>query len=313
MSTMAKRVVLMSVVFVLLAACSSIPDKSVFTPLDSKELAKAMKSDSLFERFYADLREDVEDFNEIEKAKFSDITYRKLFKDYSFLEDTAIANPLYRQWRLEWDTKYGSFESKVDSVIEYWQDYKRTNGLDRFASVEFAVLDKDYYSYSYDVKDVNLGFRLTPFGGTIEQVKFTYRYSAKINKYYGEKHNCISTTPFSFPVIRYWEVDYSDEKTLKNLTTESFIRDYDIDIEITDVRKDGVNYRLSDLYIPSSVESYLDNKLEVMESYYREKIIEELICKDYVRLYEYLGNQKKDLLRSKFPRESVFMEYVEDR
>lgn len=297
----------------ILASCSTIPDKSVFVPLDSKELAKAMKSDSLFESFYTELREDVKDFNEIEKAKFSDITYRKLFKAESYFEDTAISGPIYRKWVTEWNEKFGMLEKNVDSVIAYWQDYKRTNGLDRFVSIEFAVLDKDYYSYSYDVKDVNMGFRLTPIEGTIEQVKFTYRYSAKINRFYGEKHSCISTTPFSSSVVRYWEVSYSDEKTLKNLTTDSFMRDYDIEIEITDVRKDGINYRLSDLRIPESVEKYLDNDLDIMESYYREKIIKELICKDYVRMYEYIMDQEKALLRSKFPRESVFIEYVEDR
>lgn len=298
---------------VFLVACSSIPDKSVFVPLESPELAKAMKSDSLFESFYTDLRVEVDDFNEIEKAKFSDITYRKLFRAEVYLKDTTISGPLYRKWVSEWNEKYGSFDSKVDSVITYWQNYKRTNGLDRFLSVEFAVLDKDYYSYSYDVKNVNLGFRLTPIEGTIEQVKFTYRYSAKINRFYGENHSCISTTPFSSSVVRYWEVSYSDEKTLKNLSTDSFMRDYDIEIEITDVRKDGVNYRLSDLRIPESVEKYLDNDLDYMESYYREKIISELICKDYVGLYEYIVNQENDLLKSKFPREFVFIDYVAER
>ena len=203
---MIRKLSFFMVMIAFLASCSSIPDKSVFLPLESPELAKAMKSDSLFERFYKDLRLEVDDFNEIEKAKFNDITYRKLFRAESYLEDTAISGPLYRKWTLEWNEKYGSLDSKVDSVIAYWQDYKRTNGLDRFVSIDFAVLDKDYYSYSYDVKNVNMGFRLTPVEGTIEQVKFTYRYSAKINRFYGEKHSCISTTPFSSSVVRYWEV-----------------------------------------------------------------------------------------------------------
>ena len=293
---MVRRIAPLVVTVAFLASCSSIRDKNIFVPLDSKELAKAMKSDSLFESFYTELREDVDGFNEIEKAKFSDITYRKLFRAESYLDDTAVSGPLYRKWSTEWNEKYGLFDSKVDSVIAYWENYKRTNGLDRYVSVEFAVLDKDYYSYSYDVKDVNMGFRLTPIEGTIEQVKFTYRYSAKINSFYGEKHSCISTTPFSSSVVRYWEVSYSDEKTLKNLSTDSFLRDYDIEIEITDVRKDGINYRLSDLRIPESVEDYLDNNMDFMESYYREKIISELICKDYVRMYKYIIGQEKSLL-----------------
>ena len=163
------------------------------------------------------------------------------------------------------------------------------------------------------MKEVNLGFRLIPVNGRIEQVKFNYRFSAKINSYYGERRNCISTTPFSSPVVRYWEVNYSDEQTLKNLNTESFKRDYDIKVEVTDVRKDGINYSINDLNIPSSVSSYLDDETGILADYYRNEIIEDLLCPEYKRSYEYTLDKWDELMAEKFPRQQAFMKLIEDK
>ena len=304
------HIIILFCVATIIIACSDIPNKSVFIPLDSEELASAMKQDSLFEDFYKDLLKDIKDFNEIDKAKYNDITYRHLFKAQTYFADTTIGLPIVRQCMSEWVSTYGIYDSKVDSVIDYWEQYITDHSLNRFVKIEFEKLDKEYYSYGNDVKEVDLGFRITPTSA-IEQVKFNYSYSAKINKYKGDKHNCILTSPVYSSVVRYWKADYSDEKVLKNLTTASFKRDYDIDIEITDVRINGINYRLSDIYLPTSIKDYNNNTYDFMESYYRKHIIKDLLCKDYVELYEYILNREREILKTKYPREVEFMEYVE--
>ena len=281
--------------------------------MPTKNLAKVLEKEPDFETTRYLRVEGVKSFNEIEKAKFNDITWSKIYTMYKFSSDTLKTNPLFEQWRQEWDDKFGKYNEQVDSVITYWKDYKEKNSLDRFVRVEFAEIDKDYYSYSYDVKEVNLGFRLIPVNGRIEQVKFNYRFSAKINSYYGERRNCISTTPFSSPVVRYWEVNYSDEQTLKNLNTESFKRDYDIKVEVTDVRKDGINYSINDLDIPSSVSSYLDDETGILADYYRNEIIEDLLCPEYKRSYEYTLDKWDELMAEKFPRQQAFMKLIEDK
>lgn len=296
-----------------IVACSPVPNTSVFETLPTKNLAKVLEKEPDFETIYTQITEGVKSFNEIEKAKFNDITWSKIYTMYKFSSDTLKTNPLFEQWRQEWDDKFGKYNEQVDSVITYWKDYKEKNSLDRFVRVEFAEIDKDYYSYSYDVKEVNLGFRLIPVNGRIEQVKFNYRFSAKINSYYGERRNCISTTPFSSPVVRYWEVNYSDEQTLKNLNTESFKRDYDIKVEVTDVRKDGINYSINDLNIPSSVSSYLDDETGILADYYRNEIIEDLLCPEYKRSYEYTLDKWDELMAEKFPRQQAFMKLIEDK
>lgn len=309
------RIILMASV-VCICSCNPVPNKSVFIPLTSDELAPIIKKDTLFTSFYEEVKQGVESFNEIEKAKFNDITYRSLYRIAQFASDTAKVNPLVRQWEQEWEQQYGSYAEKVDSVLNYWAEYKATNSLDRFIKVEFAVVDKDYYSYSHDVKDVNLGFRLTPLQGTVEQVKFNYRYSAKIDGFYGEKHRCISTSPVSSPVVRYWEVGYSDERRLKSVSTSEFIRDYDIAIEVTDVRKDGVNYSIDDLHIPSSVRTVWDTdsvKYPYLYESIKEDIITDILCPTYQRKYEYVNDKIGKLLKSKFPRDYEFYEYMLDK
>lgn len=301
------------VTVVCLYSCNPVPNKSVFITLTSDELAPVIKRDTHFIRFYEAVKKAVDGFSEIEKAKFNDITYQSLYRISQFSYDTAKVNPLQRQWEQEWDEQYGGYAEKVDSVLDYWADYKASKSLDRFIKVEFAVIDKDYYSYSYEVKDVNLGFRLTPLQGTVEQVKFNYRYSAKIDDFYGEKHRCICTSPISSSVLRYWEVDYSDEKRLKSVSTSEFIRDYDIAIEVTDVRKDGVNYSIDDLQIPSSVREVWDTDQGKYPNLYaarKEDIITALLCPTYKRKYAYVDGKMGELLKKKYPRDYAFYEYI---
>ena len=253
---MKSRFTLIAAIGLFICSCNNIPNTSIFEPLDTKTLAGIIKQDSLFTSFYEELQEKTSQFNEIEKAKFDDITYRKLYSMVEFSRDTSELNPKYRQWQQEWDDQFGMYAAKADSVIRYWEQYKKDNALDRFVKIEFSAIDKEYYSYSYDVKNVHFAFKLTPLKGKVDQIRFNYRYSAKINDVqYAESHSCISTAPFSTTVIRYWEADYRDERRLKYTTSSEFKRDYNIVFEITEVRKDGINYDIGDLDIPESVES----------------------------------------------------------
>lgn len=301
----------------LLCSCNHIPNNSVFEPIDTKKLASIMKRDTLFISFYEGIREETENFNDIEKARFNDITYRRLYAVFEFLSDTNEMNPIRRQWAKQWEDTYGMYGAKADSVIGYWTQYKKDHSLDRFVKIEFAGLDKEFYSYSNDVKNVNFAFKLTPLQGKIDQIRFNYRYTAKINDVnYAEKHNCILTSPFSVPVTRYWEAEYSDEKRLKYTSSSVFRRDYDICFEITEVRKNGRNYSVDDLKIPETVEAVLDTdsvKYPYLYNTYKKDIVTNLLCPDYQEEYVFTSNRTRDLLQKKFPKEAAFMEYMDQK
>lgn len=303
-------------VSLLMISCNKIPDKSIFTSLSAEELAAVIKAVPDFADFYEDIHDDIDEFNELEKAKFMDITYHDMYKVKEYMEDTTVWIPLREQWSAEWSSKYGIYEEKIDSVLDYWTEYKRSNSLDRFVQISFDVIDKEYYTYSNDVKEVDLGFKIKPLQGSIDQVKFRYRYSAKINDFYGEWHNCICTSPISRETTRYWEVGYSDRDKFKGITTSSFIRDYDIQIEVTNVRSNGINYSEDDFNIPKCVKDVFDtdpDKYPYLYEARKKDIIPELLCKSYVREYAYISDKMESVIKEKFPREYTLIEYIEDK
>ena len=277
-------------------------------PLGTNELATIIKKDTLFEKFYTTVTKQVEKLSDIDKAKYSDITYSSFYDLYKFMNDTNQTKPLAKKFEAEWNDKYSKYGNKVDSVMEYWKTYIAENSLSRYVSIEFDHLDKEYYSYSHDVKEVHFAFKLTPKDGAkIEQIKFNYRYSAKINDYRGERNPCISTSPFSSSVVRYWKVDYSNEKRLKNVSSADFKRDYNIEFEITDIRMNGKNYSVDDLNVPKSVMNYMDTTFSLF-SLYKDDVIKETVYPEYVSKSEYLANRFKEEISKKFPREYEFID-----
>lgn len=299
---MKKLILLFFVVVIFFTSCSKISDKPVSEKLSTEELSKAIKSDTLFADFYDNIRKVVDEMSVIKKAKYSDITYRKLFGYVKFLQDTTYWNPLSRNWQKEWENEYGIYSTKADSVLNYWKKYLEDNSLDKYVKVELARIDKEYYKYIGDLKEVNLGFRLTPLQGSVEQVRFNYGYKVKIsgdNKYY-EKHNCIDTEPLYAPRIGYWEVSYSDKDKFAGKNVETFLRDYNLYIEVTNIRKDGVNMSTDDFALPKVVSECLEYEKEYPSLFELSKseLIRELINKNYLEKWDFLNN-KADKVREK--------------
>lgn len=287
---MIKKLLLFFGFTIILTSCSSIPEKPVFEKLSTEELAAVIKIDTSFTKFYGTLRKEVDEMDDIKKAKYNDVTYRRLFDYITFLKDTVYWNPLREKWDNEWQRDYGKYSSKADSTLNYWNKYISENSLNKYVKIELAQIDKDYYEYVGDLRDVSLGFILIPLQGPIEQITFNYGYMAKINgdRYY-EKHNCISTAPFSSPTIRFWEVGYSDKEKFSGKNVTTFLRDYNLHIEITSIRKNGLNISANDLNVPSEIADYFNygENDTLMQDYYQDKIIKSIISKSYIGKLEY--------------------------
>lgn len=304
---MAHKNTLWLLISMFMVSCSSIPSKSIMEPLETDELAKLIKKDTMFEKFYSTVSKTVEKLSDIDKAKYNDITYSSFYDCYKFMNDSNQTKPLTKEFEADWNSKYAQYDNKVDSVIDYWKQYIADNSLSRYVSIEFDHLDKEYYSYLHEVKNINFAFRLTPKNGAkIEQIKFNYRYSAKINDYRGEQNRCISTSPFSSSVVRYWKVDYSDEKRLKNVSSADFTRDYNIEFEITDLRMDGKNFSMDDLNVPKSVKNYMDTTFSLW-SLYKDDVIKETIYPEYIDKSDYVYKRIKEEIAKRFPREYEFI------
>lgn len=287
------------VIAFIFSRCSSIPDKPVSEKLSTDELSKAIKSDTLFTSFYENIRNRVDEMDDIKKAKFGDVTYSRFFEYYKFLRDTAYWQPLNRKWEMQWEKEYSVYTAKADSIIDYWKKFIAQNSLDKYVKIELADISKEYYEYIGEIKEVSLGFRMTPLQGPVQQIRFNYGFKAKIhgdqNNY--DKHRCIETDPLNSTRIGYWEVDYSEKNKFDGKNVQSFLRDYNFYVEIVEIRKDGVNISTADLAVPKVVTECLEveKKYPALFDTYKEDLIKELIKKDYVGKWDFINKKAEEI------------------
>ena len=279
----------------LFTACSSIPNKSVFEELTTDELASAIKADPEFGDAYEGMRAliGMTSFSEVQKAQYKDVTYRRLYKYTKHLDDSAYWQPLREKWSEEWKTCFAQDLAGVDEKVKYWNDYKEKNSLSRFVKVELSRFYITHYTYIGGVKDACFCFNITPVDGAIEQLKFTYSYSYKINNGEGKiTQNCIYSSPITDTKEGMWEIPYGEKDDFDGMTVEKFLQKYDLEIEVTDVRKDGKNYSLDDLNIPEAIKAFWES-----DTPEHRDAVALLVNPNYVGRDKYLSRKQDEELR----------------
>jgi hypothetical protein len=307
-----------------LISCNSPLDKSVFKPLTVEDLKQSIDKDSLFKNTYEYIVyvRDTVMKSDLEKVKFADLTYEQIHEFALFSADTTYFKPINERIEKEWTEKYGIYREQVDSVSNYWKKFKKENSIEQYVKIELVEIDKEYYSYNNGVRNVNLGFRLTPLKGKIEQVRFGYSIEAKINEKENgdiysslDKNWCRSTSPFSRPIVRYWEADYTNEKILKNKTIKTFLRDYNIHIEVDKMRKDGKNMSNDDLNIPKALENHwkYENKERYLKDIYFDDVVKDVLNKEYMPNYEYRSQEIDKILKENYPLTFEFVRLPQNK
>lgn len=301
-----------------LTSCDNSLNKSILEPLTVDELKYNMDKDSTFTNFYEEIQKAREIImkSDIYQAQYCDVTYKQIYKFLNSLKDSTYINEFKADQRKIYDSKFPNYKLQVDSILAYWSEQKTLYDLKSYVHIEFSDLWKEYYSYSGDVKDVNIGFKITPLKGTIEQLIFRYSMKSKISNDGGinvwDSHRCLSPSPISASKTLYWEADYSDEKVLKSRSSEEIKRDYDFNIEIVEVRVDGENIGDKIKSMPNSVEFALDcySGLDDFYDYYSTDIIKELIDPNYIDFNEYVNNALMEDLKNKEPKVYDFIEFI---
>lgn len=309
----------------LLYSCSNPLDQSILTSLEVKELKKVIENDTTFEKLYIEIqtfRESISE-NELNQVKWVDLTYKSLIEYKDFKKDDSFWGPVYQNYSKLWNQEYDTtgFTYKVDSISNYWKNYFNQKDLGSYVKVELIDLDKVYYNYG-GLRYVNLGFRLTPLQGKLDQVIFSYDLKPKIT---GDnntrisvldllnRNRCLYSEPLYSSRTGYFKCDYSEEDILDNKSLSSLKRDYNINIVVEEIRKGGVNYDKDDIDIPFSIEQLWkeEKKLEsYMEEYYRKKIYKEYIDSDFLDFFEYFVEENNKILKEKYPLEFEFEEIM---
>lgn len=308
---------------IMLVSCNDQLDRSIFEPLTVNELKEAIDQDLLFKNTYEYITFVRDSFleSDMEKVKFADLTYERILEFARYSSDTAYFKPINERIKKEWNESYGIYLKKADSISSYWKKYRDENSLSQYVTIELVRIDKEYFSYSGGIRNVNLGFKLTPLKGKIDQLRFGYRIGAKINEKEDKDEDvfssiysvldfswCLMTTPFSKPIVRYWEANYSNENILKSKTLETFKRDYNIYIKVDEIRKDGVNISEDDLDIPESVLNHWEyENREFLNDLYVDDIIEEVLGKEYISENKFRSQEIDKILKEK---DSLVFEFI---
>jgi hypothetical protein len=315
----------MSVIFI--ASCSNPTDKNIFEKLTVEELKSGIEKDSLFETTYKliEFQKDSVLTSELDKVKWTDLTYSRIHDLMKFVSDTTITNPLREKFEAKWKSKYNKIAKEIDSISEYWKKYAKENSLEQYVKVELVSIDKEYYSYSSGIRNVNLGFKLTPLKGKIEQMRFGYEIQPKLdeddkNSLYSDLFStmnyswCRMSRPFSKPTTRYWEANYSNEKILESRSVKTLLRDYNVNIKIDEIRINGKNIDRDDLGIPKSIKrhwEYEDDRL--LSDLYMDDVAQELLGKRFVKDYEFISEKMDSIYRKKDELAYEFLKLQKDK
>lgn len=177
---------LLILVFVLstLVGCTSIPDKSIFEPLTAKELNSAMQQEPIFGEWYdsfvEDIGREIDDLSPSEIAKYSDITYRRLFKYMKCEYDLTLNNSRFdTNVKNQYKQQFG-----IDSIEgkEQWESYftfydqEREKRLKNF---DHLVLEFTYDVYFENLVDLCTD-KLIEIDGSIDRL--FYEFNGDYNK-----------------------------------------------------------------------------------------------------------------------------------
>ena len=283
-------------------SCSGYLDKPITDKLTDGELKSSLKIDSIIYNYHNEVlslvRDSINTSTEL-KNKYQSLTYGDIYDYYEFNNNTqyfdSIKNNIVKP---KWDKEYGYVFNKIDSLSDSY--FSNPIDLEDYVKVELAKINTEYYDYVGGIRDVDLGFRLTPKKGTIQQIIFQYTYKPKIGgKEYS--HRCRTTKPFSRSILRWWSVDYSEEKILGGETPYTINRDYDFDIEILKIRYKNENLSNDEMDIPFELrmrKEYMEKNDKGMVRYYDKKISEELLKVPFKSLDDYFSPIKDSILLS---------------
>lgn len=120
-----KKIFIFAFAVVIFAACNPIPNKSITQKLETKELAKAIEKEPMFESCYGTVQNEfIPKINsEIELAKYVDVTYRRLYDYMKYVNDAKNIEPITKKAIKEWEDNYGSKKYDLETIITNYRQH----------------------------------------------------------------------------------------------------------------------------------------------------------------------------------------------
>lgn len=327
-----KNVLKLFLILIVFTSCENYLDKSITIELSEKEIQQSLERDSLIYNYHKEFEvyRDTLSSNEELKNKFEPITYgditilREVFgKEYDSFRDSIRENIL----KPRWEEEFGYIDTKIDSILSFYFD--NPIDLSKYVKVELSKVDTEYYRSIGGISEVDLGFKLTPLKGTIQQLIFSFTYTPKIGgRTYSHRYR--TTEPFSRSVVRYWEVGYSERNLLGGETPYTIKRDYDVSIEVEKIRYKNENISKERDDIPFEVEmlkKYMDKDSSIsvgltddetdlisnlMVETYRKSVSEKVLNLKYESYDDYSRNGLEPIMDSVMDSKTRNRELMEE-
>ncbi len=296
---MRKIIKLLVLLFALgLSGCNSPLKNSVIEPLEIVDLKGIIEKDTLFEVTYKAIQKirDAKLTDDIEKAKWSDMTYNRVHKMVQFYSDTLNQSKYTGKIKSDWNLEYGFYLPQVDSISNYWKKYKKERSLKNYVNIElFDIQTED--------KRVKIGFKITALKTPLKKVSFDYVFidkneKEKIKEW--EKYPSLNDNTVSYNHFEniseskiYWKGDWKNQDKFEDKILEEILKEYVFILKLKSITNNGVTMYESDIKIPSNIERMWENENDFMYEYYREDVVKEFINSEFVR-YDRFKNTKID-------------------
>ncbi len=153
---MKKHIIVLFLLSICFASCHDNLDKSIAEPLTVEELREEIKNDSTFEDFYNDIQRKRKDFfaDEVNVAKYGEITYRRFFDLAKVMMDTVYQNKIEAEaediFKRQDISKY---KHQLDSVYKKWKPECDKGVLNSYVPYEIRNFVKNPQDEDY-IKEI---------------------------------------------------------------------------------------------------------------------------------------------------------------
>lgn len=311
-----RKIIKLSVllVAVIFSSCSSPLEKSVIEPIEINDLKDIIEKDTLFEYTYKAIQKirDAKLTNDdVEKAKWSDMSYNRIHKIVQLYSDTLAQSKYTDKIKSDWNSKYGELDIKFDSLINYWKKYKIDNSLEPYVKVVLFDVKTDERGYA------SMGFKITPLKGELDKLKFNYEFNKKSDEKkssYNDDYWVVAINDRISKSIIFWEFDPRNDDKIKNKLLEEVLDEYEFKLEISEIKKNGVTLSIYDLEVPVTIRIYLDKEEDgLMLEYWKEDIIKEYLNDNYVRYSSFKSSKIDSIVKTIDPKVIEFLELTDKK
>lgn len=245
---------------------SCVENKSVIDKLKLKDVSKLIQQDSLYEWIIIEIDQHRSNFenNIVTMSKFKILSYSDYLDYKRKTSDSSFIYKIYDKadslTQIDYNKKLQYYKPKIDSSIYAYRQLRDDHDPSKYFKIEFSSIEKERYTYSDDVKKINIKFKVTPLKGPINGGSFSYSIIPKVTNKEVADGGCRFSTYTSIDKVYTWEAPYDVKDEFEYATTEYIKDKYNFEFTYLTVRINDKTINALDEFtlIPLNYKIHLD-------------------------------------------------------